>query len=314
MIIITPYIRKIGILLFLFLLGSCRENKFNQTPSISPSLKNFKPVILGEISDDPTEVFESFQGLADYLTQKLNDTETGTGKVEVVPDMKTMAESLKSGKVEVYFDSPYPAFLVSESSKAKPILTRWKGGISSYKSVIITLNNKGIKTINDLQGKTIAFEENFSTSGYMLPYIYLMKQGLTLKEQTSLSQLPSQNEVTYIFSGNNNNSLQWLISDRVDAMAMGSGDFAKLPEKIRQQFIIIAETQLVPRHLVLVSPTLSKERVSKLKTILLEMNTTALGQEVLETFEETTKFTEFPDNKIDIFLDIRPLIKSNLKL
>ncbi|MEL4894959.1 phosphate/phosphite/phosphonate ABC transporter substrate-binding protein [Crocosphaera sp. Alani8] len=267
-----------------------------------------KPVILGEISDDPTEVFEIFQPFADHLTQKINEDKNTLGKIEVAPNMETMSKWLKSGKVELYFDSPYPAFLVSEASDAQVILSRWKGGVSSYKSVIIALRKQEVKKTNNLQGKTIAFEENFSTSGYMLPYLYLKEQGLNLTEKTSNTQFISDSEIGYIFSGSDNNSLQWLISGRVAAAAMGSVDFEQLPEETRQQFIIIAETKSVPRHLLVISPTLSESKVIRLKKILLEMNESESGQKILEQFEKTTKFAELPEDQTEIFKEIRPLI------
>ncbi|MGK7956975.1 MAG: phosphate/phosphite/phosphonate ABC transporter substrate-binding protein [Crocosphaera sp.] len=313
MSMLTQNIPKFFALLMIPILISCQQKSTNPPTANIPLKSPPSSIILGEISDDPTEVFESFQPLADYLTKELNGNEDIIGKIEVAPDMKTMAKWLKSGKVELYFDSPYPAFLVSEASGSTVILSRWKGGVSSYKSVIITLRDQGIKDINDLRGKTIAFEENFSTSGYMLPYSYLNQQGLILIEKTDEEQSFSDNQTTYVFSGSDNNSLQWLISDRVQATAMGSVDFQELPEETRQQFIIIGETKSVPRHLVVVSPTLSENKVTKLKKILLEMNESELGKEILEQFEETTKFAELPENQIDIFQEIRPLIKTNLE-
>lgn len=307
MIMLARNLSNFFILLLIIMVSSCQKKPTKLSISHTSLTMPSTSITLGEISDDPTEVFESFQPLADYLTQKLNGDEKTTGKVEVAPNMETMAKWLKSGKVDLYFDSPYPALIVSEASDSKVILSRWKGGVSSYESIIIALRNQGIKEINDLRGKTIAFEENFSTSGYRLPYSYLKQQGLTLIEKQS----ESQEQTTYIFSGNDNNSLQWLVSGRVDAMAMGSVDFQQLPEEIRQQFIIIGKTKSVPRHMVVVSPTLSQNKITRLKTILLQMNKTDSGQEILEQFEKTTKFAELPENQVDIFQEIRPIINSD---
>ncbi|MGK7880384.1 MAG: phosphate/phosphite/phosphonate ABC transporter substrate-binding protein [Crocosphaera sp.] len=313
MISFPRYLGKAISLLIVPILISCQQKSLDNPP-INVAFKPYSSsVILGEISDDPTEVFESFQPLADYLTKQLSGEENITAKVEVAPNMETMAKWLKSGKVELYFDSPYPAFLVSEASDAEVILSRWKGRVSTYNSVIITLCDQGMKEINDLRGKTIAFEENFSTSGYMLPYSYLKQQGLSLIEKTSDSQSISENEIRYVFSGNDNNSLQWLVSGRVAAIAMGSVDFEKLPAETREQFIIIGETRSVPRHMVVISPTLSKNKITKLKKILLEMNASESGEKILEQFEETTKFAEIPKDESDIFQEIRPLINANLK-
>ena len=108
-------------------------------------------------------------------------------------------------------------------------------------------------------------------------------------------------------------SIQWVISGRVDAMTMGSVDFEKLPEETQQQFIIIGETRSVPRHMLVVSPTLSKNKITRLKRLLLEMDKKESGKKILEQFEDTTKFAEIPDNHTDIFQEIRPFIKPIIK-
>ena len=46
--------------------------------------------------------------------------------------------------------------------------------------------------------------------------------------------------------------------------------------------------------MVVISPTLSKDQINRLKKFLLEMNESQSGQDTLKQFEETTKFAEIP--------------------
>lgn len=91
--------------------------------------------------------------------------------------------------------------------------------------------------------------------------------------------------------------VQWVISGKVDAGATDIHTFEKIPSATRAQMTIIAETEKLPRNLVLVSNELEPELVEKLKNALLEIDQTASGAEILDKFEKTVKFDEFPSQQ-----------------
>jgi phosphonate transport system substrate-binding protein len=97
-----------------------------------------------------------------------------------------------------------------------------------------------------------------------------------------------------VFSGDDENAVQWVISGRVDAAVVDSGVFSEIPEETQDQLTVLAETEALPRHVVIVSPTISEELRDAIHDILLAMDESEEGQAVLLAFEETAQFDEFP--------------------
>ncbi|NEO83915.1 MAG: phosphate/phosphite/phosphonate ABC transporter substrate-binding protein [Spirulina sp. SIO3F2] len=305
----TPFFKSSLIAsLFLFGIWGCASQTTQApTPEDPVSSAATGTIVLGDISDDPTKKIKRYQPFADYLASQLNDVGISQGAVQIVPDLDTMIQYLKSGEVDLYFDSPYPAMRTSEESGATPILRRWKKGVEFYHTIIFTRADSAITNLEDLNGNIIAFDEAVSTSGYMLPLAHLKKAGLTITEKDTVSTTISTDEVGYVFSEDDDNSIQWTLTQRVDAAAVGSSDFAKIPEEARQQLRILAETEAVPRQVVMVSPTLAPEEVSAIIEVLLTIGETEAEKEILEKFEKTTKFDEFPGGVDAAFQRIREL-------
>lgn len=283
--------------LFIFaaalLAGACSPQ--STSPTSEPPTSTFEGVItIGDIANQPSDVIEAFQPLADYLAANLGEFGIGVGEVRVAPDIETMTEMVASGDIDIYFDSPYPALLVSEGSGASPILRRWKDGIEEYHSVIFTLAQHDLETLVDLQGHVIAFDEVFSTSGYMLPFAFMVESGLSLVELAAADDEVAENQIGYIFSGDGENALQWVLGERVDAAVVDSGLFEAIPEETREQLTVLAVTESLPRHVVVVSPTISEPMCDAISDILLSMDESEEGQVVLDAFEETAQFDEFP--------------------
>ena len=251
-------------------------------------------LVLGDVSPNPTKKIERFQPLANYLADNLSKLGIGKGEVRIAPDLETMTNLLASGEVDVYFDSPYPAMIVVNKSQAKPILRRWKKGHGQYYTVIFTMKQNAINTLGDLQGKMVAFESNFSTTGYMLPLAHLLQNNLVTVEKSNAEIPVSSSEVGYVFSKEDENVVQWVISGKVDAGATDIHTYEDIPESTRAQMKIIAQTEIVPRNLVIVSEKLPPEVVDKLKLLLEEMHQTSEGKDILTKFEKTVKFDQFP--------------------
>jgi phosphonate transport system substrate-binding protein len=251
-------------------------------------------IVLGEISNEPSETIEAFQPLADYLAANLSEVGISVGEVKVAPDLETMASWMESGEIDLYFDSPYPALIVSTESGAEPILRRWKGGVSEYHSLFFALADSGLTTLDDARGQMVAFEEVFSTSGYMLPLSYLVEADLNPTMKPDTDAAVAEDQIGYVFSDDDDNTIQWVISGRVAVGVVDNETYLEIPEETREQLTILAETENLPRHLVVASPTMDTEVVAAVTDLLTGLDEAEDGERVLESFEETAQFDEFP--------------------
>lgn len=280
-------------------------------PKLLASTQDPSTIVIADISNNPSKKIKRYQPLADYLAERLGQFGVKIGDVEIASDLQGMANSLKSGEVDIYFDSPYPAMIIGDSSGAKPILRRWKGGVPDYYTVIFTMKDRGIQSLEDLKGKIVGFDEISSTSGYMLPTSLLIESGLNPQEKRSATSTASADEVGFVFTDDDENTIQWVISGKVAAGAVDIGTFMEIPEASRQAMIVLAKSEKVARHVVLVRPGMKPEMVEAIKAILTKMDQTAEGQEVLEKFEKTAKFDDFPpESSIERMRELYELVQN----
>lgn len=291
--------RKIIIFLLLFVVSThlvaCNVNNeptVTATPETAVVTEN--PIIIGDISDEVAETIEGTQPFADYIARELEPFGITNGIVKIAPDLDTMIQWMNTGEVDVYFDSPYPALVISQEAGATPILRRLRFGVDQYHSVFIVREDSDIQTLDDLFGQIVAFEESFSTSGYMLPLAHLIQNDKNPVEVSSLNATVPDDQIGYTFSTADNTTIQWIISGRVPAGVIDNVTFSRLPEETQAELRVIAATQDVPRQLVLVNKNMNEEIRAALANVLLTMDENEAGQNALEIFQ-TTEFTEFPE-------------------
>jgi phosphonate transport system substrate-binding protein len=252
-------------------------------------------ITIGIVGDDPAEEIETFQPMAEYLTQKLVDQNILAGNVIVVAAQDEMDAKLKSGEVDLFFETGFGAVQAYENAGAIPLVRRWKKGVSEYYSVIVSMNSGGINRLSNLNGKMVAFKDPGSTSGYIMPKAMFIDQGYTLTEKTDANSPVEAEEVGYFFAGGQEeNAFALLLAGRVDAVAFQYEDYIDFPAAQVDQTKIIAETPAVPRQIVLASPELDPAVRDAIINILLDMENTDEGLALLASFENTTRFDLFP--------------------
>jgi phosphonate transport system substrate-binding protein len=289
----------------LLALAACDSEEETPTPdptesaTVTPTEEAAQPagraIVLGDISDDPAEVIEGAQPLADYLAANLSEFGITEGQVRVAADDAEMIALLESGEVDLYFDSLYPITLISDSIGATPFIRRWRFGVEEYYSVIFTTQSSGITSLEQLKGQLIAFDNQFSTSGFVLPAVYLIGEGYTLAGKADYDQTASAEEIGFVFSFDDENTLQWVLNGLVAAGATDDFNFEQgFPEEAREQLVALGQTDSVPRQVGLARPGLEADLLEAIKAVLIAADESPEGQAVLENYQ-TSQFDDFPE-------------------
>jgi phosphonate transport system substrate-binding protein len=254
-----------------------------------------KPLTLGVIFQGPREPLEErFRPLVDYAAGKLSPAGETKGMVIVAPTPGQMMKLLDEKRVDFYLESPYSTYLINRSGAARLLLRRWKGGLGEYRSLIFTSKESQVKRLDDLRGKIIAFEDPGSTSGYLLPKLFLLKKEFSVTEKADLGSKVSSREIGYIFGNTTKDIVNLVVQEKVAAGAFSNDDYARLEDKSKALISILAESESLPRHLVSVRKDLPEPVVNRLKEILLSMHQNEEGRKILQQTDGTTKFDLLP--------------------
>ena len=252
-------------------------------------------ITLGDIDpDEPTKKVKRFRPLADYLADNLKEFGITEGSVLIAGDIEQMASYFKNAKVDVYFDSAFPTLAVQDLAGSDIILRRWKGGVVEYWGTYVALRSSGIIKVEDLVGKVIAFEEPRSTSGFVLPAGTLVQRGFNLKEVDAPDANVGSDEIGYVFSRDEENTFEMVMQATVAGGAVSSDDYEELSAGMKDRIIAFDWTITVPRQLVSVRSTLDRRIVDKIRELLITLDQTEQGRQILEGLKNTKKFDVLP--------------------
>ena len=249
------------------------------------------PLSIGTITEKPTWKYSYYRELADYLQRRLGE------RVRVVfaDSMERMRELVGNGEVDVFIDSLYPSMKVCLKDLCKPLLIRLKDGVRYYRSVIFVRSDSSVRSIKDLRGRMIAFDEPFSTSGYFVPIILLIENGFRpIKLETLLDNVP-YDRVGFAFAGDEENVVSWVFLRRTVAGAIGDVNLGQIAGKKMNTFRILVRSEEIPRHIVNFSSKLGKDKVQRIIKILTTMHGSTEGRKVLKRFRNTESFERLTD-------------------
>jgi len=253
---------------------------------------------VGRVTDNPKKHYPKLESFINYLVKNLNDPNIKEGKVLFAKNNQQLIKYLKEGKIDIMTETPYSTIIYMEKGGAKPLLRRWKKGLSSYGAVIFARKDSGINSLKDLKGKVIAFEDPGSTSGYFLPKTAIMEVGLEMIELANYKETPPADKVGYCFAHGEPNIAHWVHKGMVAAGSLSNLEYEEpdeVPTGILIDFKVLHKTKQVPRNIISVSKDMDPKIVESLKQIMLAMDKTEEGKNVMWKMTKTFKFDEFPE-------------------
>jgi phosphonate transport system substrate-binding protein len=215
----------------------------------------------------PQENPEKLLGDLDQITAYLSDELAIPVKGFVTQDHAAAVEALRNGDADISFMGALPYVLAHDQTGAEVILAEVYRGSPVYTGRIFVRKDSGIETLEDLRGKSIAFADPISESGYLYPLDLFVQAGYLARDEDPQSFFSN-----VYFAGGYQQSLQAVINGFVDAA--GASQYAELlvaPDQL-EELTWIAETDPIPSHVVLARPGLDPSRVEAFKQVMLKLN------------------------------------------
>lgn len=269
-------------------------------------------LVIAKVSTDPKKHYRTLKPMVDYAAERMKDLGIKEGRVLMAKDNAQMIQFIRQGRVDWVTEPPFSAVLFKEATGAEFLLDKWKKGAPVYHSVLLTRKGSGIRSLKDLAGKVVAFEDPGSTSSYFVPSYMLLKAGHKMVELGSVRERPPADAIGYVFAGQEINVAMWTYKGLVDAGALSNLDMEDdddVPVSIRGDLEIFHRSANFLRSVEMVRPDLPAPLKKRLREILLASDKDPAAAEVLRAYEKTVKFEEFDKEDIESIQEVREIIK-----
>ncbi len=129
---------------------------------------------VGLFQPDKEKNDATYRPLANHLATKLGRKVI----LRTVDSWEGLAKSLASGETDIALMGPWGYVLANHYASAQAVSTILYDGKPEYFAIMVTHPRSGIRRIEDLKGKSFAFGDKGSTSGYLIPLHQFQKMGI----------------------------------------------------------------------------------------------------------------------------------------
>jgi phosphonate transport system substrate-binding protein len=198
--------------------------------------------------------------------------------VEMVPrnSYRQTMDMIKRGDLDFAWVSAFPYVYLSHRNQARMVAMPVMNGSPTFRAyLIVSVEDRDSKSIRDLQGKTFAYADVNSHTGYVVPRFEL--QGIGLDASTFFSR-------TFFVDGHKN-VVRAVASGLADAGSVDSFVWEALSRTSPQ---LTAQTRVVSKSAEFGSPPIVAARharnqdVERLRTVLVTMDKDESGAAVLK--------------------------------
>lgn len=219
----------------------------------------------------PKETIIYYSDLIQYLEKNIGL------KIEVIQrkTYKEVNDLIEDGEVDLAFICTYAYTLGTKQFGLQPFLVPQINGKVTYRSYVLVPYDSNASTFKDLKGKSFAYTDPLSNTGFIYPR-YLIKQ-----QQENLDTYFQKTIFTY----SHDNSIKAVFDKIVDGAAIDALVYDYLIEKkpeIADSIRIIKVSEEFGMPPVVVSSKVSIQTREKIKDLFLDMHNTEEGQAILQ--------------------------------
>lgn len=255
----------------------------------------------------PSVDAETISNNAKELVEFL-EKETGYYFTTAVPaSFVAVVEAFGSNKADIAAINTFSYIMANEKFGASAYLRVVRdNNETTYKGQIITRVDSGIDSLEDLQGRTIAYVDPSSTSGYILPKGLLDKKGI--KPSETVFGMKHDNVVTMVYQRQVDAGATFysppdpITGEILDARKRVLTQFPDVAKKIK----IIALTEPIPNDPIVFRKDIPEKMRNKIIDAFLKFVATEKGQAALYKIYSVRGLIPTTDADYDV---LRTLLK-----
>ncbi len=208
----------------------------------------------------------------------------------IVKDYDALSEGMKEGIIDVAWFSPFAYVNAHEKIGIEPLVSPRVNGKVSYIGYIITRNDSGITNLQDLKGRSFAYVDEGSASGFLYARHIIKSAGMN----------PNSIFSKTAYLGGHDGVIKAVLSREYDAGATYDEALASAAKNgvSADEFRIIAKTSEIPKDAIAINPKLSKEFSGLLKEAFVEYVKAPNIKSPVEGFVESN------DAKYDVIREV----------
>lgn len=219
--------------------------------------------------ENPDKLLGDIEAITGWLAEEIGVPVEGF----VTIDHAAAVEALRNGDADISFMGALPFVIAEKEVGAEVILSEVYRGKPVYTGRLFVRSDSGIARLEDLRGKTIAFADPISESGYLYPLQIFVDAGLLEQGQD-----PKEFFSEVYFAGGYQQAMQAMATGLVDAS--GASQYAELLLSAEQQTQIrwIGESEQIPSHVVIARMGLDAGLKARFVGAMLKLNEPANKQ------------------------------------
>lgn len=188
-------------------------------------------------------------------------------RVTVASDYAAVIEALRNRTADLAFVHPGGYVLANREAGATIVAKNLWHGKTSFTARLYVRKDSGFKTLEDLRGRTMAFVDPASSSGYIYPMVLLIQRGLVRNRD------PKTFFREVVFAGSHDAGMRALLNGHVDALAsfdLAREQYLKDPAE-RERITWVAETPPIPEAGIAARAGLDPAVAEKVRAALLQI-------------------------------------------
>jgi len=263
-------IQSILVSICLMIFAGCTFKKPELGSEKNPVKLYFVPSVDAKLIEDGSKEIKAY----------LQKTTGYAFDVSIPQSYIAVVEAFGSKKADVSFINTFGYLLANQKYGAEARLTVLRHGSATYQAMLVVKEGSKVKSVEDLNGKKVAFVDPASTSGYLLPKKILADKGIKPKEE--VFAMKHDSVITMVYQGQVDAGAAFYSpaadNEIQDARRLVKTQYPDVEKKIK----ILQLSDAIPNDPIIFRADLTEEMKTKISDSLKAYIQTPEGKDVLK--------------------------------